>query len=148
MHWVRHMWSSTYESKSTFCRSIPGVLFDKLVCKPYVSGHPHALKWKHTQHMWHCSFFTRKKKEINSRILAGSSPLVNRSRQLSPWAYKTNQLRDWQATRTTSYKNGKPCKRETSAGYNIRANSPVLSGSLPDTTPTSRSPVRVTISPG
>ena len=41
--------------------------------------------------------------EINSRILAGSSPLVSRSRQLSPGAYKTNQLRDWQATRRTSY---------------------------------------------
>ena len=27
-----------------FCRSIRGVLFDKLVCKPYVSRHPHALK--------------------------------------------------------------------------------------------------------
>ena len=74
------------------------------VCKPCVSRHPHALKWKHTQHMWHCSFFTRKKKGNKlshpSRKFAFTESFAS---ILSPGAYKTNQLRDWQATRTTSY---------------------------------------------
>ena len=41
------------------------------------------------------------------------------------------------------------CKQKLSdRAILIHANSPVLSGSLPDTTPISLSPVRVTISPG
>ena len=126
------------------------------VCKPCVSRHPHALKWKHTQHMWHCSFFTRKKKGNKlshpNRKFAFTESFAS---ILSPGAYKTNQLRDWQATWTTSY--FKTLNHVADAGEKPLQGiiilhtcqlSPGLSGSLPDTTPTSRSPVRVTISPG
>ena len=77
------------------------------VCKPCVSRHlTPSSRVEIKAHTTHVALFLFHEKKKGNKLSHPSRKFAfteSFSSILSPGAYKTNQLRDWQATRTTSY---------------------------------------------